>query len=95
MYNFNPEYKQLLIRQVREEMEFLNSHGHTLHGVNGYSCFFCYQGRQHTRRCDRLEELQQFLNNLHVTKNRNELIEKNDFDSTLIPEKLPLMFPIN
>lgn len=70
MNSFANEYIDLLERQVREEIGFLQSHGHK-NTDNFPSCMFCYNNSRDTYSCNRLGELRNFLSNLAVSRNKD------------------------
>lgn len=70
MNSLNAEYLQMLKRQVQEEISFLVSHGH--HTTKNYQpCIFCYENKQHSYNCNRLNELRQFQSSIEVSLSRH------------------------
>ena len=102
MSNFKTEYYSLLRRQVEDEINFLIKNGHEKEIIVN-NCCFCYQTRQKTWKCNRLNELRQFHSSIMVNIAQNS--ERKQIGLPLpFPEpgmqnqyfevepKLPLMF---
>lgn len=69
MRDFNKDYLRLLKDQVEVEIRTLQHYGHDQEIIPN-ACIWCYQGRKGETRCNRLNELRNFLSQIVVRMNQ-------------------------